>query len=650
MAMTSCSHLSGTPWTRSINIDNEPARISSRSATSSAVLPQLASAQHRSSRLTRRQTMWRRRTSRLRCGPRLRKLTELRFDSLSKNEPSRRSTATSSHQTWSSSMLDGYGSGNDTQTSRSRWNPDFVLGASWASRRTSSRLVPLRQHVCPRGCWFPMLPGRNSALSRALTSQVPFSRASLLPRSRRPWSSLELTLLIEWWWSCPLWTSSDIWVNWAASLLAWTRWRQPSTASCVHEASLRPQRCTSCLATLSSSIHQSSMRHWIPPGWLHLSLEGEGLFFDRDGNNPCGRHRNDWKYILDWWHGWQHGQALQEGEPPETSFRPLWLPLWENPCRVQDPSTWLCDETETRCSSSAWWILHAHQGRDLYVSFHFGSPSMDHCNSTGRDRWRVGSPGPSDHCRSQGHQAGQLHPHQDPRLRRRRPSLPHHGEPQCASHVHSRCISSIKGQKLCTRRSDHRFGGGQVLRHQHAERGGVQGWLWRRHGGSTWWDTSCSHASGSKAKRISYSTSHAETLSMVGGMEASTLVMVRLAEFHHPKPQPSIKELIQVQEEGDPRLPIDFYGDCRDVFELTTGLRTLPQDKSQRLYILSLKECRLSGRMRLLTLVPTQCMTSDSLTKPMVHDSMLNLLTTGTVRFHNEPNHPVTSRTLPAVH
>ena len=158
------------------------------------------------------------------------------------------------------------------------------------------------------------------------------------------------------------------------------------------------------------------------------------------------------------------------------------------------------------------------------------------------------------------------------------------------------------------------------------------------------------HASGSKAKRISYSTSHAETLSMVGGMEASTLVMVRLAEFHHPKLQPSIKDLIQVQEEGDPKLPIDFYGDCRDLFELTTGLRTLPQDKSQRLYILSLKECRLSGRMRLLTLIPTQCMTSDSLTKPMIHDSMLNLLTTGTVRFFNEPNHPVTSRILPAVH
>lgn len=54
--------------------------------------------------------------------------------------------------------------------------------------------------------------------------------------------------------------------------------------------------------------------------------------------------------------------------------------------------------------------------------------------------------------------------------------------------------------------------------------------------------------------------------------------------------------------------------------------------------------------MRLLTLIPTQCMTSDSLTKPMIRNSMLSLLTTGTVRFFNEPNHSVTSRVLPAVH
>ena len=141
------------------------------------------------------------------------------------------------------------------------------------------------------------------------------------------------------------------------------------------------------------------------------------------------------------------------------------------------------------------------------------------------------------------------------------------------------------------------------------------------------------HASGSKAKRISYSTSHAETLSMVGGMEASTMIMVRLAELHHPAKAPTIKQLVQIQEAGDPKIPMDFYGDCRDLFELITGRRTLPQDKSQRLYVLSLKESRVSGKLRMATLVPTEAMTADSLTKPMVHDCMLLLLTTGIVRF-----------------
>ena len=155
-------------------------------------------------------------------------------------------------------------------------------------------------------------------------------------------------------------------------------------------------------------------------------------------------------------------------------------------------------------------------------------------------------------------------------------------------------------------------------------------------------------ASGSKAKRVSYSTSHAETLSMVGGMEASTLIMVRLAEIMHEDKAPTLAQLTKIQEEGVRQLPVD-YGDCRDVFELLTGQRTLPQDKSQRLYILSLKEARLVGKMRLLTLVPTQCMTSDALTKPLVHESLLLLLTTGIVRFFNVEGHPVVSRLLPTL-
>eukprot|EP00435_Cladocopium_sp_Y103_P076100 s59_g76.t1 len=157
------------------------------------------------------------------------------------------------------------------------------------------------------------------------------------------------------------------------------------------------------------------------------------------------------------------------------------------------------------------------------------------------------------------------------------------------------------------------------------------------------------HASGTKAKRVSYSTSHAETLSMINGVESSTLIMVRLSELLHPEPAPSLLQLTKIQEEGNKLLPVDYYGDCRDVFELVTGERTLPQDKSQRLYVLSIKEARLMGKIRLLTLIPTQCMTADSLTKSMIHASMLLLLTTGIIRFFNVDKHHVTSRIMPSV-
>ncbi|CAL1138133.1 unnamed protein product [Cladocopium goreaui] len=157
------------------------------------------------------------------------------------------------------------------------------------------------------------------------------------------------------------------------------------------------------------------------------------------------------------------------------------------------------------------------------------------------------------------------------------------------------------------------------------------------------------HASGGKAKRVSYSTSHAETLSMVGGLEASTLIMIRLSEIYHVDRSPSLKQLISIQESGNPDLPIDFYGDCKDLWELVTGLRTLPQDKGQRLYVLGIKEARLNGKMRQIVLVPTECMTSDALTKPLVHKNLLEVMTAGVVSFHNVDNHPVTARILPTL-
>ena len=151
---------------------------------------------------------------------------------------------------------------------------------------------------------------------------------------------------------------------------------------------------------------------------------------------------------------------------------------------------------------------------------------------------------------------------------------------------------------------------------------------------------------GAKAKRVSYSTSHAETLSMVNGIEASILVMVRLSEILHFHTNVTVNDLIKIQEENNNRLPVDSYGDCRDLWELITGLRSTPQDRTQRLYVLSIKEARISGRLRQIAIVPTECMTADALTKPMISPCLLKLMSSGMVQFWNEKDHPVLSRDI----
>ena len=152
---------------------------------------------------------------------------------------------------------------------------------------------------------------------------------------------------------------------------------------------------------------------------------------------------------------------------------------------------------------------------------------------------------------------------------------------------------------------------------------------------------------GSKAKRISYSTSHAETLAAISGHEASVLVNVRLSEMLHKDKRPTPQQLAAIQEVGNPQLPIDDYRDCNDVYQLVTGSKTLPQDKQQRIYVLSLREWRLAGRIRWMSLIPTRSMVADALTKLMVSPQMMELLTSGTLVVHNENTHHLQMKRLP---
>ena len=154
------------------------------------------------------------------------------------------------------------------------------------------------------------------------------------------------------------------------------------------------------------------------------------------------------------------------------------------------------------------------------------------------------------------------------------------------------------------------------------------------------------HMQSNKAKRISYSTSHGETLAAINGLECSTLVSTRLAEITFGPKQPSLKQLLAIQEHGSEYFPVDSHTDCRDLFELSTGSRNLPQDKSQRLYVMAHREARATGRLRWFILTPTECMTADALTEVMTSPCLMKWLTTGCVAFWNA-GHSIELRRLP---
>ena len=78
-------------------------------------------------------------------------------------------------------------------------------------------------------------------------------------------------------------------------------------------------------------------------------------------------------------------------------------------------------------------------------------------------------------------------------------------------------------------------------------------------------------------------------------------------------------------------LPIDHAMDCVDVFELATGAKGLAADKTQRLVVMSIREDRLSRRLRTLMHLPTAVMLADGLMKCGVFRQLLHYATTGIV-------------------
>ena len=140
--------------------------------------------------------------------------------------------------------------------------------------------------------------------------------------------------------------------------------------------------------------------------------------------------------------------------------------------------------------------------------------------------------------------------------------------------------------------------------------------------------------SSQKSKRISHSTSHAETHAAAKIIPVGQIVSLRLGEaIMHCKYNFMLtaRLLAEITDTGALPYPCDHYIECMDLWELSCGMRGIPQDKSQRLGILSMREERRSERLRRLLHVRTKWRVCDYLTKREGADSksLLELLSCG---------------------
>ena len=125
-----------------------------------------------------------------------------------------------------------------------------------------------------------------------------------------------------------------------------------------------------------------------------------------------------------------------------------------------------------------------------------------------------------------------------------------------------------------------------------------------------------------KAKRISHNTSHAEGLANYAVCTHLEMIQLRQTEMHSPT-QLSPDAMLMISDGNLMDMPADVETDCNDLFELCTGVRGVPQDRTQRLIIMSLREKRCTGKIRNLIWVDPRDMLANCLTK---HEAQPNQL------------------------
>ena len=132
-------------------------------------------------------------------------------------------------------------------------------------------------------------------------------------------------------------------------------------------------------------------------------------------------------------------------------------------------------------------------------------------------------------------------------------------------------------------------------------------------------------AGSNKSKKVAHSTSMGETNCGLAVVSNAQMIAMRITEMHvalKGTTSQKLMVLIDMSLSGQYVLPIDHLTDCKDMFELITGLKGVPQDKQQRLPVMALREERRTLRLRRLCHVTTKYMLADMLTKATGVDSL----------------------------
>ena len=115
----------------------------------------------------------------------------------------------------------------------------------------------------------------------------------------------------------------------------------------------------------------------------------------------------------------------------------------------------------------------------------------------------------------------------------------------------------------------------------------------------------------SKSKRVASSTSHAETLALIGGVEEALFIQTWLYELQHPG-----LTTLQIINAKEGLVPIVAATDCHDLFSnLTKPAMPLPANKSMTLYLAALREMRADGRIHAFVWHDTRDCLPNALTK-----------------------------------